>query len=124
MTELTPAAMATVKRKNTAELRRLFSSITHLLRDGYNHKQICTQLNSQGIDIPYAQYRAIMSRLRRERDAGMVSSISSSQAVPEAQRLPIEDIPEANLINKDEKLGDPAKEKKFSWDPGSRIANW
>lgn len=124
MSELTPLDMATVKRTNTAELRRLFASINHLLEEGYNHKQICTQLNSQGIAIPYAQYRAIMSRLRRESDAGVISTTSSAQASPETRRLPIDGIPETGLRNKDEGLSDPAKEKKFSWDPGSKIKNW
>ena len=48
------------KRTNTAELRRRFESINLLLADGFNHKQICEHLNSEGLDIPYPQYRAIM----------------------------------------------------------------
>lgn len=116
--------MANIKRTNTAELRRLFANINHLLEEGYNHKQICTQLNSQGMAIPYAQYRAIMSRLRRESAAGLISCTSSNHALPGVRQPSVQDIPEVGLMNRGEDASDPAKEKKFSWDPGSKITNW
>lgn len=65
-----------------------------------------------------------MSRLRRESGAGMISTTSSTQASPEARRLPVDCVPKTELMDKDEGLIDQAKEKKFSWDPGSKIVNW
>ena len=57
-----------VKKSSTAELRLRFDAITSFLAEGFNHKQICEHLNRQGLEIPYPQYRAIMTRLRRERE--------------------------------------------------------
>jgi len=62
-----PGSIESMKRSDTAELRRRFDDITKFLADGYNHKQICEHLNSEGLAIPYSNYRAIMTRLRRER---------------------------------------------------------
>lgn len=67
MNEGAVGSIGTAKRSDTAELRKRFDAITDLLADGFNHKQICEHLNTQGLAIPYPQYRAIMTRLRREK---------------------------------------------------------
>lgn len=67
MKDGTATDIGNARRSNTAELRRRFDDVTTLLNDGYNHKQICEHLNTQGLAIPYPQYRAIMTRLRREK---------------------------------------------------------
>ena len=61
--------MAAVTRSSTATLRCLFDEIQKQVRLGYSHKEICAQLNSQGLEISYPYYRVIMTRLRSERAA-------------------------------------------------------
>ncbi|MGK5049658.1 hypothetical protein ACQ4WP_27750 [Janthinobacterium sp. GB4P2] len=124
MTELTSAGMTNIKRTNTAELRRLFSSINLLLDEGYNHKQICAHLNSKGITIPYAQYRAIMTRLRRESEASKMLLASRIQVTPEKKILESRTIQEARSLKTVEDLNKTGKEKKFTWNPGSEIEKW
>lgn len=121
MNEGEVGGLETVKRTGTAELRRRFDDITRFLGEGYNHKQICEHLNEQGLAIPYPQYRAIMTRLRREKGASgnrapeLPSSISSPgmDAPPQASVVP--------LIS----LGKPQEkgthETKISWDPMSEV---
>lgn len=124
MTELTSAGMTNIKRTNTAELRRLFASINLLLDEGYNHKQICAHLNSKGITIPYAQYRAIMTRLRRESEAAKILNAPMLQATPEKKIQESLTIPEARSLKTMEDLNDIGKDKKFTWNPGSEIDRW
>lgn len=56
------------KKSSTAELRLQFDNIGALVKEGYNHKQICEQLNTQGLEISYSYYRVIMTRLRAEKN--------------------------------------------------------
>lgn len=58
------------KKSSTAELRLQFDNIEVLLKEGYNHKQICEQLNMQGLEISYSYYRVIMTRLRAAKRLG------------------------------------------------------
>lgn len=68
MKEGTAVDIATAKRSDTAELRKRFGSINALLADGYNHKQICAHLNTQGLAIPCPQYRYYDSAAARNRE--------------------------------------------------------
>ena len=124
VTELTSAGMTNIKRTNTAELRRLFTSINLLLDEGYNHKQICAQLNSKGITIPYAQYRAIMTRLRRESEAAKILNTTMLQVTPEKKIQESLTIPKARSLKTVEDSNEIGKEKKFTWNPGSEIEKW
>lgn len=70
-----------MKKSDTAELRLRFDRILGLLAEGFNHKQICAYLNSEGLMIPYPQYRAIMARLRREKDPTVFAKKTATQSV-------------------------------------------
>ena len=124
MTELTSAGMTNIKRTNTAELRRLFTNINLLLDEGYNHKQICAHLNSKGITIPYAQYRAIMTRLRRESEASKIVLASMHQVTSEKKIVDRRTKQEARPLRTVEDLNEIDEEKKFIWNPGSQIEKW
>lgn len=114
------------KRSDTAELRRRFDAIADLLAEGYNHKQICEHLNTQGLAIPYPQYRAIMTRLRRER---ATTGNAASQAVMPSMPLNLKNatlVSNVPLLGSDgPRIPDPQRESdkqvKFSWDPSSEI---
>lgn len=69
-----------MKKSDTAELRLRFDRILGLLAEGFNHKQICAYLNSEGLMIPYPQYRAIMARLRREKDPTVFTKKAATQS--------------------------------------------
>lgn len=113
--------IATAKRSDTAELRKRFGSINALLADGYNHKQICAHLNTQGLAIPYPQYRAIMSRLRREteKDAKLMPAVVHSiQSAITVSRQRIGEVP---LVESAKENSQVEQEKKISWDPMSEV---
>jgi hypothetical protein len=113
--------LETVKRTGTAELRRRFEDITRLLGEGYNHKQICEHLNGQGLAIPYPQYRAIMTRLRREKGASgnRASELPSSiNSLAMGAPLQVSVVPLIPLEKPQEK---GTHETKISWDPMSKV---
>jgi len=114
-------SIESLKRSDTAELRRRFDVITKLLADGYNHKQICEHLNREGLAIPYRNYRAIMTRLRRERskapsDIGQPLKVDVTVGAPVSRP----DHKDAATTSPDaDELDAPVK--KFSWNPGSDV---
>lgn len=121
MKEGAAVEIATAKRSDTAELRKRFGSINALLVDGYNHKQICAHLNTQGLAIPYPQYRAIMSRLRREieKDAKLMPLVAPAIQSPltaHPQRTG-----EVTLVDAEKENSQVQQEKKISWDPMSEV---
>jgi len=113
--------MDSVKRSDTAELRRRFDTITALLADGFNHKQICEHLNTQGLAIPYPQYRAIMTRLRREKTGTGTSVMPPAQPVQAANIIVRPSASESSLNKSDDASEQAEPEKKFSWNPGSEV---
>lgn len=129
VTEGALAGIETTKRSNTAELRKLFDVITGFLADGYNHKQICEHLNTQGLAIPYPQYRAIMTRLRRERSQSDKERAPPNRPVIPAQAtrqvgplrvtvMPASQVPPDNTSESGQQH---AQDKKISWDPMSEV---
>lgn len=114
-------SIESVKRSDTAELRRRYDVITKLLADGYNHKQICEHLNQEGLAIPYRNYRAIMTRLRREKSKGP-SDVSKPFKVGVAHSAPVARPPVevAGTTSTDADEAD-SPVKKFSWNPGSEV---
>jgi hypothetical protein len=113
--------IATAKRSDTAELRKRFVSINALLADGYNHKQICAHLNTQGLAIPYPQYRAIMTRLRREtaKDSKLIPLVVypiQSALTTSPQRTG-----EVQLVDAAKEYNQAQQEKRISWDPMSEV---
>lgn len=115
------AGIESVKRSDTAELRRHFDAITGLLAEGYNHKQICEHLNTQGLAIPYPQYRAIMSRLRRE---NVTSNVDDSQPIQSSRPVNVVTAPASIEVSKnrpDEVSTSDTQGKKISWDPLSEV---
>lgn len=116
-----------IKKTDTAELRLRFDSIMGLLEQGFNHKQICASINSQGLQIPYAQYRAIMARLRRERLA--VPSIALAarhtlaaipQAVPSAQTKSASHL-RLDMASEITHREPPAQDRPLVWDLNSEV---
>jgi hypothetical protein len=113
--------IATAKRSDTAELRKRFGSINAFLADGYNHKQICAHLNTQGLAIPYPQYRAIMTRLRREteKDAKLMPAVVHSiQSAMTALRQRTSEVP---LVESAKENSQVKQDKKILWDPMSEV---
>lgn len=113
--------LATVKRTDTAELRRRYDDITHLLKEGYNHKQICEHLNKLGLRIPYAQYRVIMSRLRREKNVTANPALNHKlpMILPEVVGPTHSSV--VGLAPTQNPCGLEAGEKKILWDPLSEV---
>lgn len=121
MNQIDVAAITAVKRSDTAELRRRFDAIMNFLNDGYNHKQICEHLNTEGIAIQYPQYRAIMTRLRREKSASSskvgkpVHAVTQTSTPFKLHRAGVS-IP----VSSDDDVR-VMQEKKLSWNPGSEV---
>lgn len=113
-------SIESVKRSDTAELRIRFDAITKFLAEGYNHKQICEHLNKEGLAIPYRNYRAIMTRLRRERSnkAGVAQPLKVDVPISAPASRPQLDAAGPTSTDADE-LDAPVK--KFSWNPGSEV---
>lgn len=115
------AGIENVKRSDTAELRRRFDAITGLLAAGYNHKQICEHLNTQGLAIPYPQYRAIISRLRREKAPPNVEESERIQPSRLANVVPAPMLDDVST-NRHDDVGVPdTQSKKISWNPLSEV---
>lgn len=126
MTDVMLADMGEIKLTDTAQLRRLFGTINSLLKDGYNHKQICEYLNSTGIEIPYPQYRAIMTRLRRENNVRQHNEPSIYLPVERGGNVSQRGMSEEKLFigtGNDGGLVDNnhAPSHGLSWDPGSKV---
>lgn len=121
MKEREATGLETIKRTDTAELRRRYAEITSLLRDGYNHKQISGYLNEQGLAIPYPQYRAIMTRLRREKKSqGDLRSFSNREVMrlKDVTQAPINTDP---VQSTEEPDGMETQKKRISWNPMSEV---
>ena len=121
MNEVAHTGIEQSKRTDTAELRRRFDRVNELLIDGYNHKQICEYLNSEGLGIPYPQYRAIMTRLRRERSQSMSPGKSTGlrAEITCSESKPSSPAPIKHVVVSAPDQG--AGEKKLSWNPGSEV---
>jgi hypothetical protein len=119
--------LETVKRSDTAELRKRFDEIGKLLADGYNHKQICEALNKQGLAIKYPQYRAIMTRLRREKAGPAGEATQPAKALAPAstgiQQAPNSSplIPLVHSETEPQPSGKQTSEKSLLWDPRSEV---
>lgn len=121
MKEKEAIGLERIKRTDTAELRRRYDEITSLLRDGYNHKQICEYLNEQGLAVPYPQYRAIMTRLRREKNSqGDLRSFSNREVmrVVDVTPAPINTDPAQSTEKPD---GMEARKNRILWNPMSEV---
>ena len=121
MKEGAAVGIATAKRSDTAELRKRFGSINALLADGYNHKQICAHLNTQGLAIPYPQYRAIMTRLRRETEKDAKLMPLANHSIQSAMTAPRQRNGEVPLVESAKENGQVQQDKKISWDPMSEV---
>jgi hypothetical protein len=121
MSEDPPVASVDMKRTTTAELRLRFDSSAAYLSAGFNHKEICKRLNSEGLEIPYPQFRATMSRLRKERQSDSSSQVKSP-VQPESFKpaLPLRPPPEEN-IKPDHIQPSLAPERSLTWDPSAPV---
>ena len=115
------ADITTAKRSDTAELRKRFEAINAMLADGYNHKQICEHLNTQGIAVPYPQYRAIMSRLRRETEKDAKLNPGSHRSIQHVMIAPRQNIGEVPLVQSANHNSHVQRDKKILWDPMSEV---
>lgn len=123
MNEGAVGSIGTAKRSDTAELRKRFDAITDLLADGFNHKQICEHLNTQGLAIPYPQYRAIMTRLRREKAQPGKTGTQPTELVSPLTVTVRPALSQAPPKNASEPVPQHQQDRKISWDPMSE-ANW
>jgi hypothetical protein len=115
------AGLERIKRTDTAELRRRYDEITSLLRDGYNHKQICGYLNEQGLAIPYPQYRAIMTRLRGEKNSQADLRIFSNREVMRVMDVTPAPINTDPVQSTEKPDGIEAQKKRILWNPMSEV---
>lgn len=106
-----------VRRKATPELRKRFANIQALLGDGYTHKQICEQLNADGLAISYDYFRVVMARLRAEKKATAAPSPTPDEPKTEVTRSPnvAISIPPAG------QAGGRNASRKMSWDPEAPV---
>lgn len=121
MSERTLTGIESVKKSSTAELRSLFEDIELLLKKGYNHKQICEQLNTQGLAISYPYYRVIMTRLRSERK--VATTIQTKNSQPDRSAAKASPLIQSNsvAVHLNETEAGSGEEKKLSWNPGSEV---
>lgn len=110
-----------VKRTHTAELRRRYDYISNLPDEGNNHKQTCEHLNKQGRPIPYAQYRAIMTRLRREKSVSSNSALNTTRPIVSRKEATLGFSGVVPMTSTDKPKGQDAIEKKIIWNPMSKI---
>jgi hypothetical protein len=121
MNEGDAGSLETVRRTGTAELRRRFDDITRFLGEGYNHKQICEHLNQQGLAIPYSQYRAIMTRLRRERGVSSNRSPGSRRLASSPDVHASRPAGVVSPVPLDRPREHSTQETKILWDPMSEV---
>lgn len=126
MTDVMLADIGKMEISDTAKLRRIYGTLNSLLKDGYNHKKICEHLYSRGIEIPYPQYRAIMSRLRKENkvNKGKLSQVYS--AVVHSENVKNGHVSTDTLVGGNANDGqlfnsESAPNNGLSWDPGSAV---
>lgn len=121
MNEGDSGGLETVRRTGTAELRRRFDEITRFLDEGYNHKQICEHLNQQGLAIPYPQYRAIMTRLRRERGVSSNRSAGSRRSASSPDVHASRPVGVVSSVPPDRPREQSMQDTKILWDPMSEV---
>jgi len=121
MNEGDSGGLETVRRTGTAELRRRFDEITRFFDEGYNHKQICEHLNQQGLAIPYPQYRAIMTRLRRERGVSSNRSAGSRRSASSPDVHASRPVGVVSSVPPDRPREQSTQDTKILWDPMSEV---
>ena len=121
MNEGDSGGLETVRRTGTAELRRRFDDITRFLDEGYNHKQICEHLNQQGLAIPYPQYRAIMTRLRRERGVSSNRFAGSRRSASSPDVHASRPVGVVSSVPPDRPPEQSTQDTKILWDPMSEV---
>ena len=119
MSLATSPSIIDVRKSGTAELRLRFDVITSLLAEGFNHKQICEHLNRQGLEIPYPQYRAIMTRLRREREHAVPARPAALPPQIALAGNAQGNRPTGSIFRAPEFPASQPKEKPLTFDPGA-----